>query len=169
MRACQRARGAAQQRANGTASLLHLPEGIAAVFDFAERIERADTGQRDEFLAVEFRYSLHQVIDRYKDSTKVPRGENRICWRLPESLGVVEADAQRERPIRFRLQRAEPFGTLHVHGANAQAVALCVFYEYSGRVEAHRLIVEQPASESRKVVNLEICRGISDQCEAGGV
>jgi hypothetical protein len=37
--------------------LLHLPEGIAAVFDFAERIERADVGDCNEFLAVENWYS----------------------------------------------------------------------------------------------------------------
>jgi hypothetical protein len=33
--------------------LFNLPEGIAAVFDLAEGIEGSDTGEGDEFLAVE--------------------------------------------------------------------------------------------------------------------
>ena len=72
-------------------------------------------------------------------------------------------------PLGSGSKRAEPFGTLHVYGANAQAVALRVLDEHGGRVEAHRLIVEQAASECGKIVDLEVCRGIGDQGEARGV
>ena len=45
--------GTAQQRANGTASLFDLPESIASMLDFAERVERAYLRERNEFTAVE--------------------------------------------------------------------------------------------------------------------
>ena len=34
----------------GRASLLHLPERIAPMLDFAERVERADAGQQRQVL-----------------------------------------------------------------------------------------------------------------------
>ena len=67
--------GTSQQRPNGTASLFYLPESIASMLDFAERVERADLGERNEFTAIEGRYSKRQFIDGLKDSVPTSCGE----------------------------------------------------------------------------------------------
>jgi hypothetical protein len=48
-------------------------------------------------------------------------------------------------------------------------VTLCVFDENGGRVETHRLVVENRCSERPEVVELEPCTRIGDKGEAGRV
>ena len=64
---------------------------------------------------------------------------------------------------------AGPVGDLDVDGADFQAVALRVFDQHRGRVEAHGLVVEDGGGEGGEVFHLEIGRGVGDEREAGGV
>ncbi len=65
--------GVAQQWANGPSSFFHLPERIASMLDFAERVQRADACQRDQFFAVEFRHTRCQIIDRLENAIAASR------------------------------------------------------------------------------------------------
>ena len=58
---------------------------------------------------------------------------------------------------------------LDVDGADFQAVALGVFDEDRGRVEAHGLVVEDGGGEGGEVFHLEVGRRIREEREAGGV
>ena len=85
---------------------------------------------------------------------------------MPQTLGIVETDAERERTVRLRFKRAEPIRALHVDGAHAQAVTLRILDQHGGRVKAHRLIVEHGAGEGCKVMHLEVGRCIGDERKA---
>jgi hypothetical protein len=67
------------------------------------------------------------------------------------------------------LQRAVVAAVLHVHRQRRHAVAARVLEQGVRRVEAHGLRVEQRADERRRVVALEVARGVGDERERGGV
>ena len=112
---------------------------------------------------------LSEGIDVCKGRVAAAGVEKRIRGGLPQAFDVMQPDAQRVSAIRFRFQRAEPFRTLHIDWAHAQAVPLRILDKHSRGVEAHRLVVEQAACKGREVVNLEPGRGIGDERETGGV
>jgi hypothetical protein len=103
----------------------------------------------------------------------------RSSYALPESLlrslpcrksfRIVEADAQRARAVRSGFQRAEPIRIAAHRSAARAGRGVRIFDEHGGRVEAHGLVVEQAAGESREVMHLQIRRCIGDQRKAGRV
>ncbi len=86
-----------------------------------------------------------------------------------EAAGVVEAEAHGEGVVGFALDGAEGLRGLDVDGADAEVVALGVFDDDGGRVEAHGLVVEHGAGEGGEVFDLEEGGGVGDEGEAGGV
>ncbi len=87
----------------GRPACFHLPERIAAMLDAAQRVERADAGQRDELLAVERGNAQSKIVDGGESAIAAARREQ--CFRrgLPQAFRVVQADAQRERAVRLPL------------------------------------------------------------------
>lgn len=53
----------AQQGTNRTASLFHLPERIASMFDAVQHIQRADASQRDKLFAVARGDAKREIFD----------------------------------------------------------------------------------------------------------
>ena len=84
----------------------------------------------------------------------VAGGDDGLGGGLAQAFDVVEADAEGESAVCFGFEGAEPFGALDVDGADAEAVALRVFDEDGGGVEAHGLVVEQAAGEGCEEVDL---------------
>ena len=155
----------AQQRTNGPACLLDLPESIAAMRHVAKRVQRADACQRDEFLAIQCGNARDEFVDGCENAILITCREQRFCRRLPQPFGIVHSDAHGERAIRLCFECAEPFGPLHIDRPHAQAVALRILHKHRGRVKSHRLVVEHGAGEGREMMHLEISRCVGDQCE----
>src|SRR5262249_18773282 len=68
-----------------------------------------------------------------------------------------------------RLNRAEPVRARDVDGQEVLTAALTFLHDRGRVVEAHRLIVEERGVERRRVMDLEIGDGVSDQREARAV
>src|SRR6185436_16338161 len=64
------------------------------------------------------------------------------------------------------LEGAIPVARLYVRRPYLDAVAARVLHQLRRRVEAHRLAVEQPRAERRRVVALEPGRNVDQQREA---
>ncbi len=163
----------AQERADGTAGLFDLPERVAAVGYIVEMIEGADSGQLGEFLAIEGWDAQCEIFRGEEGAGVCAGGEEGVGGRLAESAGIHQSEAEGERGVTgvvgVMLDGAEPLGFLDVDGKNPEAVALRIFNQHGGRVEAHRLIVEDGAGKGSEVVHLEVSRCVSDEGEAGGV
>jgi hypothetical protein len=104
-------------------------------------------------------FSSRQVVDRFES--------------LPASLGDALRGGFREAPDQqeskanhLALQRALPFAHRDVHRPHLDAVAARILHQLRGRVEAHRLAVEERREEGRGLVMLEPGGNVGEQGEA---
>ncbi len=70
---------ALQQWTNRTASLFHLPESVAAMCHFTQRVECADACKRDKLFTVERGYTRSKFIHGCKIAFELACREQRLC------------------------------------------------------------------------------------------
>src|SRR5262245_32136823 len=125
-----------------------------------ERIQRSDLGKTIELVLAKRGDAEREVVDTAEGA----RGDDRAASLFAQSLGVAQSESQV-----LALDGAFEIGARDIDREHAQSMALCVLDEDGRRVKAHRLVVQHRAGELGEVVALQICAGISDQREAGGV
>src|ERR1700687_3875731 len=62
-------RQAPQQRPRGTAGIFHLPESIAAMDVFSQRIQRADLGQHGEIVLAQLGNAQREIVNGIEGTT----------------------------------------------------------------------------------------------------
>ena len=142
----------------------------------AERVERADLGQRVELVLLQADAS-REFSDRPKRTAAVTLRDE-PCRRLGAQHAHVhqtETDARsgfprRPRaPCRIVADSAPHARLVHVDRQHPDAVPLRVFHQHRRRVEPHRLAVQQGREELRGIVRLQVRTGVRQQGETGRV
>src|SRR5690606_17334570 len=134
-----------------------LPEQFAAVQP--EAVERASADQILSRLAARAG-APQEIAQRAEGATLVARPLDRLGPAGPDALDVAEADAHR-----LALDRAVPPAGVDVRTPEADPVPPGVADDDLGRVEAHRLGVEQRAGELDWIVKLQPGALVSQQRE----
>ena len=136
------------------------PERLAA--DQPERAERTHLGEQGELVGAEAA-AARQIRGVGKRPPR-PLGLDRLAGLLAQAVDVAQAD-----PEAAVLPAAAPAGVVDVRRVDLDAVPLGVLDQGRRVVEAHRPGVEQAGVEGRRVVALEVGRGVDDEREAGRV
>src|SRR5258708_32299767 len=85
-----------------------------------------------------------------------------------QTFDVVEAQADAVFSV-AGFDGAYPIRARDIDWIEVQSVTLGVFHQGCRRVEAHGLVVEYRSGESGQVAAFQICAGVSNQSETGGV
>ena len=121
----------------------------------AESVEGADHDEvadraRTNCAAAE---AAEEIIEGPVGPAVVTLGHDRLATFLPEVADVVKADAHGEARLESFRKTAD-VGAIDVDRQRRHAVTLHVFDQHARVVEAHRLVVQQPAAELDLVVQL---------------
>ncbi|KOT25677.1 hypothetical protein DM52_4833 [Burkholderia mallei] len=144
-----------------------LPQRIAAIT--GKRRERVRGGERLEIAAFEARAAREFV-----DARKRPRRTRRAD--APRGFLAQPAHERQAEPHRrpavgrrragLRFERRFPAALRRIDRQHRHAVALRVLHELRGRIEAHRLAVQERGEKDRRLVTLEPAARISELREA---
>ena len=88
---------------------------------------------------------------------------------MGEDVATGEISGEIDGQIDAALERDIPLRAVHIDRAHGDAVVLRIAKDLRGRVEAHRLAVEERRSEGRWMVALEPGARIDEEREAGGM
>ena len=125
----------------------------------AQRIERSDFAEGNQFRFLQFGNPPHEIVDVRKDRTS-PLSNEGLRARLSQTANVAKPDAK-ARDVFAGLvlsifDCAEPFRLQGIDGFYAQTVQLGILHNRGSAVEAHRLIVERCHRERRQVMTLQV-------------
>ena len=146
-----------------------LPQGRTALR--LQGTQGPRLGQARQHAGIQ-RGAPNQILDR-REETLRPRRRQLLPLRPGQTLHIARAHAHgiarrlRPRIGMPRLQRAIPLAADHIDRTHLDAVALGVLDDGRGRVETHRLGVEQGADEDVGESALHPSGGVGDQCKAG--
>jgi len=146
-----------------------------------QRLQRAGLGQRAPRALVQA--GAQAQVAHVGERAPGPRGDDRQrrALRQPGDLAQAQADAglavviARAAAHTPAFQGVVPVAAGHVHrqhlhrAASAAAGATRVLDDLAGRIEAHRLRVEQRAGEGRRFMPLEPAADVDQLGERGGV
>jgi hypothetical protein len=111
-----------------------------------ESVERADLCEHAQLVLVQTAARFH-VIER---AIRAPREQV-----LKASGGHTPCDAKSEADRSIGLDDAAPLGAHETDRTDAHSMSRGIFDERGGRVEAHRLVVEQTGKKFRRTMHLQ--------------